>query len=93
MLVPPLTPCFVSFHILSIPPFTVSSPLLANSGQNGGSDKMTVSHWEEKQRKWEFSIDGLRNLLCCAERSERGEAKEARWMEEGADGGGHGETK
>lgn len=49
---------------------------------------MRVSHWEGRQCKWEFSIDGFRNLLCCAERSERGEAKEERWMEESADGGG-----
>lgn len=64
-----------------------------SSGQNGDSDKLRESHWEERQRKWEFSIDGFRNLLCCTERSERGEAKEERWMEEGADGGGQGETK
>lgn len=85
-----LMPCFVAFYFFLSPPppSTVSSHLFASSGQNGGSDKMRVSHWEGRQCKWEFSIDGFQNLLCCAERSERGEAKEERWMEEIADGGG-----
>lgn len=53
---------YLQFHLISF----------ANSDQNGSSDKMGASHWEGKRCKWEFSIDGSRNLLCCTEGSESG---------------------